>query len=261
MKKYSFRNRLFSDYFMPSRLREYEDLVVSIKDAGYLQTSVISAWSTIISLGNLESTFVHRHDVDTDVSTAKKMFHIERKHGVYSTYYFRLTTLDVGFMREIEEYGSEASYHFEELATHAKKFHIKSPEILLDKIDLIRKEFSHNLERIRIMTGLPCQSVASHGDFANRKLGLVNQLILDDKDFRKKCNIKIESYDNDLMKFFDSRISDRPYPDFWYPESPLSAMSRNLNNILLLSHPRQWQSNFLANSRESIVRAYEGIRW
>ncbi len=45
-------------------------------------------------------------------STAKKFFEIENKYNVKASYYFRLSTLDYKFMKEIHEYGSEASYHF-----------------------------------------------------------------------------------------------------------------------------------------------------
>jgi hypothetical protein len=261
MKFKSFWSRLYSDYLMPSRLGEYEDLILAIKDSGYRQTSVQKASSSIQSTGKLNSVFVHRHDIDTDVATAKKMFDIERKHGVESTFYFRLSTLDVCFMREIEEYGSEASYHYEELASHAKKNHIKSRDVLLRRVGLIQEEFFENLEEIRAVTGLPCATVASHGDFANRKIGLVNHLILKDSDFRNKCNIELESYDDELMKHFQFRISDRPYPNFWHPVPPTQAINHKANNIFLLTHPRQWRSSVVANTRENAVRLYEGLRW
>ena len=253
--------RLYGDYLMPSRLSEYEDLIVAIKDAGYNQTSVINAWSYIKSAGKLNATFVHRHDIDTDIATAKKIFDIERRHGVKSSFYFRLSTLHVNFMREIEEYGSEASYHYEELATYAKNNHIKSPDVLQARVGLIQENFLKNLQKIRQITGLPCKTVASHGDFANRKLGLVNHVILKDYVFRDKCNIELESYDAELMNYFDFRMSDKPYPDFWHPLSPFEVISDKANNIFLLTHPRQWSSSILENTRENAIRLYEGWRW
>mgnify|MGYP006145381963 CR=1 FL=1 len=67
----------------------------------------------------LPVVLVHRHDIDTDLPTARRMFALEQKHGVRASYYFRLSTLDFGLMRDIERYGSEASYHYEEIATYA----------------------------------------------------------------------------------------------------------------------------------------------
>lgn len=254
-------NKLYSDYLMPSRLQDYENLIIAIKDAGYNQTSVRSAWSSIQSAGKLNGIFVHRHDIDTDIATAKKMFDIERKHGAKSSFYFRLSTLNVSFMREIEEYGSEASYHYEELATYAKNNHIKSPDVLRTKVALMQADFFENLQKIRRITGLSCKTVASHGDFANRKIGLINNFILNDYDFRNKCDIEVESYDVELMRHFDFRASDRPYPAFWSPLSPFKAIADKANNIFLLTHPRQWCSNIMANSRENAIRLYEGWRW
>ena len=72
MKKWA---RVYADYFMPSRLQEYEDLILEVKDAGYKQTSVRDAWDTIRNFGRLNSFFVHRHEIDTDVATAKNFLH------------------------------------------------------------------------------------------------------------------------------------------------------------------------------------------
>jgi hypothetical protein len=259
LKKIFFR--LYGDYFMSSRLHEYEMLIRAIKDAGYDQISVRDAWACIQNDGELRATFVHRHDIDTDVATAKRMFAIEQKYEVKSTFYFRLSTLDVSFMREIEEYGSEASYHYEELATFAKKNHIKSPAVLLQSIESIRAEFLANLKEIRRITGLPCNTVAAHGDFVNRKLGLSSQLILENCNFRSECDINVESYDVELMKHFNARISDKPYPDFWHPTSPSEAVGNKINNIFLLTHPRQWHASIWGNSRENAIRLNEGWNW
>lgn len=253
--------RLYSDYLMPSRLAEYEKLVVAIKEAGYEQMSVRDAWYSLNKNKKLNNVFVHRHDIDTDLPTAKKFFEIELKHGVVSTFYFRQSTLDVKFMQDIEDCGGEASYHYEELATYAKKNHIKSPEVLLRHWRPIQENFRKNLIEIRDKTGLPCSTVASHGDFANRKLGLVNHLILQDPEFRKKCGVLLESYDEELIKIFDYRISDKPFPKLWHPNSPLDAIKMKASNIFLLTHPRQWQKSYVANTRENFVRLYEELIW
>ncbi|MFD2270334.1 hypothetical protein ACFS07_02255 [Undibacterium arcticum] len=137
---------------------------------------------------------VHRHDIDTDVCTAKKIFAIE-KLGIKSSYYFRISTLDFAFMREIEEYGSEASYHYEEIATFAKKHHIRDPAEIMKRMAEVRAEFVNNFTSIERRFGLKMTTVASHGDFANRRLRLSNTEILKDKELRDRCGIVCESYD------------------------------------------------------------------
>ena len=254
-------NRLYGDYFMPSRLPDYERLIIAEKKVGYRQLPVRDAWSEIDSGKTLNRVVVHRHDIDTDVKTARKIFDIERKHGITSTYYFRLSTLDIKLMREIEDFGGEASYHYEEVASYAKRNHIKSPNALKEKINIIRAEFLRNLHEIRECTGLPCVTVAAHGDFANRKLGVFNDLILQDLNFRSECKIALESYDSKLINNFTVRISDKPFPCFWSPHAPYEALETKVDSIFLLTHPRQWKSSFFPNTRENFVRLYEGLIW
>ena len=62
-----------------------------------------------------------RHDVDSDVSRARRMREIERGLGTVSTYFFRRVTWDVAFMRELQSEGCEVGYHYEELATLVKE--------------------------------------------------------------------------------------------------------------------------------------------
>jgi len=113
--------RLYSDYFMQSRLGEYEKIISKLKNIGYQQITV-KEYKNLLDNKNLKGKYlINRHDIDTDVLTAKAFFEIEKKYKVKATYYFRLSTLDFDFMKELEEYGSEASYHFEEIATFAKK--------------------------------------------------------------------------------------------------------------------------------------------
>ena len=126
--------RLYSDYLMPSRLREYEALLVKSAQAGYRQMSVRAFYRAMrqgsggLERGldrTLDRVLVHRHDIDSDLRTARKMFDLEVKHGVGASYYFRLSTLDYGFMHAIEAAGSEAGYHYEEVATFAKRHRLR----------------------------------------------------------------------------------------------------------------------------------------
>lgn len=255
----SFFNRIYSDYLMSSRLDEYESILSKATDLGYEHLSIRDVITYNGPLpGNI---FVHRHDIDTDVQTAKKMFELEKKYNVKASYYFRLSTLDFEFMREIESYGSEASYHFEEIATYAKKFGIKSSASILEYLPSIQDVFCENLHCVEAQLGTKILTVASHGDFANRKLGLVNYELLNDTTLRDKCGLLCESYDDELMSHFDCRISDKPYPVFYYPKSVLDALDNNHHGIYFLTHPRQWHVSYYCNTKENLVRLYEGIKW
>ncbi|MFC6518667.1 hypothetical protein ACFQAT_01755 [Undibacterium arcticum] len=197
-------NRIYYDYLVPSQFDRYEELVRLASNAGYLQTSLRSFFSSIpLNGAGPQKVIVHRHDIDTDVCTAKKIFAIEKKKklGIKSSYYFRISTLDFAFMREIEEYGSEASYHYEEIATFAKKHHIRDPAEIMKRMAEVRAEFVNNFTSIERRFGLKMTTVASHGDFANRRLRLSNTEILKDKELRDRCGIVCESYDKPVKAF------------------------------------------------------------
>jgi len=252
-------NRFYSDYLMPTRLPAYGALLQRAVDAGYRQQSVRDFLRHARGAPR-PATLVHRHDIDSDVRTAAKMFALEAKHGVCASYYFRLSTLDYGLMREIEAYGSEASYHFEEVADFAKRHHIKDAAIVRARFPIIRSQFRGNLERIEAALGRKLVTVASHGDFANRRLNVINNEILADRAFRQRCGISAETYDPELLSQFDLYISDRPHPVYFHPMAPEAALGR-YRAICLLTHPVQWETNWRENTKCNVRRLVEGLAW
>ena len=252
-------NRIYTDYLMPSRMTHYERLLQDAAAAGYRQQSVREFLLPPPAEGR-GPTLVHRHDIDSDVRTAAKMFAIEARLGITASYYFRLSTLDIGLMREIEAYGSEASYHFEEVADFAKRHHIKDPDEVRKRFPIIRAQFRQNLERIEAALARKLCTVASHGDFANRRLKVVNHEILDDQAFRARCGIACETYDPDLLSQFDLYISDRPYPAYFHPMAPAAALGR-YRCICLLTHPVQWETNWRENTKCNVRRLVEDLAW
>ena len=251
-------NRLYSDYLMPSRLGEYAALLQAAADEGYRQLSVRDFLQP--APAGHPATLVHRHDIDSDTRTAAKMFAIEARQGITASYYFRLSTLDYGLMREIEAYGSEASYHFEEVADFAKRHHIKDADVLRSRFPAIRVQFRQNLARIESARGRKLVTVASHGDFANRRLNVINHEILQDLSFRARCGVICETYDAALLERFDLYISDRPHPVYFHPMAPGSALG-TYRSICLLTHPVQWETNWRESTRCNVRRLVEGLAW
>jgi hypothetical protein len=253
-------NRIYSDYLMPSRMAQHERLLLQARDAGFSQTSVREFHASLSVEKPVEKVIVHRHDIDTDLRTARKLFDIESKHGIRASYYFRLSTLDLGLMHEIEAAGSEASYHYEELATFAKKNHISDPAEIRNKLPQIRAEFEANFQSIAQQFGKKLHTVASHGDFANRRLKVSNTEILDDHQLRMRCGIVCETYDKSLLGHFDLYITDRPSPVYYHPISPFDAIGSH-RKICLLTHPRQFETNWRENTKDNLYRFYEGLAW
>lgn len=253
-------HRVYADYLMPSRLDMYEALLHEARDAGYQQVSVRSFIRGLRAGLPARKTLVHRHDIDSDLRTARKMFALETRHGVQASYYFRLCTLDFGFMREIEAAGGEASYHFEEVADYAKRHRIRSGEEVRKRFPEIRAQFERNLGQITGRLGLRLATVASHGDFANRRLNVINHELLRDEELRRRCGIECESYDAELLRGFDLYISDRKHPVYFHPLSPFEALGR-YQRICLLTHPVQWETNWIESTRCNLKRVAEEMAW
>jgi len=253
--------RLYCDYLMPSQLAAHEQVIRAAQDNGYAQTSVRD-YVALIGAGRCPAgrVLVHRHDIDTDLRTTRKLFDIEKKYGVTASYYFRLSTLDFGLMREIEEYGSEAGYHYEEVASYAKQHRIKDAAALRRAMAQIRRNFAANFASVEQRLGKKIRTVASHGDFVNRRLKISNTEILNDPQLRKDCGIACEAYDRALLDHVDIYISDRPAPQYFYPTSPLEAI-RTHRRICLVTHPRQVETNWKESTKDNLVRFYQGLLW
>jgi len=255
------KNRIYSDFIMPPRLDEYERVIKQLVEHGYIHTT-FREYKQLLDNNKLENKryFVNRHDIDTDIATAKEFFKIEKKYGVKATYYFRLSTLDIAFMQEIENYGSEASYHFEEIAQYCKDQHIKTKEEAIQSLGEIKELFSKNFKNIEKQLGFKMQTVCSHGDFVNRKLKIINNEITKDENLRKRVGILCEAYDKDIMQSFDIYVSDKSYPVFYSPKSIFEYIGK-VDKIYMLTHPRQWKSNFIVNSVDNAKRVVEGLLW
>ena len=260
MKKIA--HRLFNDFLMPSRLDELDRVLHAALCEGYKVLSIrhFLALARAGSLGDRSRYLILRHDIDTDVATAKKIWHLERRHGIYATFFFRLQTADIALMNEIHRDGGEVGYHFEEIATVAKHKGLK----VTSNLDDLRKHggelFCKNLVALRKNSGLPLRGIASHGDFVNRRLNIINFELLT-PEIRQSMDIDYEAYDAELVDRLTSRFSDVMYPKFWKPDNPITAIKRGDQVIKLLIHPRQWQSNLSVNAKDNVVRLYEGLRY
>lgn len=253
-------NRFYADYLMPSRLFEYERLLKMAIDKGYLHITLSDYFEKLLAGVDLGYCFLHRHDIDTDVRTARKMFEIEKKLGVKSSYYFRLNTLDFDLMREINDYGSEVGYHYEELSQFCKDNSIYNPNIIDSYYSEIEKNFIENLFRIENRCGFKIKSIASHGDFVNRKLGKANYGFMT-RELMDNCNITFECYDERLLKSLDVIHSDTHYPLFYRPSNPFNSIEKRFKVIYLLSHPRHWRSSTLENTVDNFKRLWEGFKY
>ena len=140
------RERLYNDYIMPNRYKEYEELIkkfqvnnyefICVKDYKKLEENVTKKYIII------------RHDIDSDISIARKMFEIEKRLGVKSTYYFRLCTIDKKLIKDIDSYGSEVGYHYEELAQFCKENKRISKQFAEEHLAEIQERMINNIQKL-----------------------------------------------------------------------------------------------------------------
>ena len=244
---------------MRPRYQAYAQVLSVANEMGYRACSVLGFWEAMRegSVGE-RPQLVLRHDVDTDPDGARRFLDIEQANGCHSSFYFRLSTLDIALMQEIDEAGSEASYHYEELATFAKSHAIRERAKILEHLPTIRQTFESNYQRIRDGSGCLMRTVASHGDFANRHLGLANSVILDDQALRERLSIVCETYDKAMTAAVTSRFTDEPRRPNGSGDDLLEALRQRKPVVYFLTHPRHWRAHVRSNLVDDVNRMYEG---
>lgn len=251
-------HRVYSDYLHPNRLGLYREILQQLLGKGY-QFYSLRDFAEASRAGRIPQRFIIlRHDVDTDPRRAEAMFEIDRALGIRASYFFRLKTMRPELMRRIEDFGGEASYHYEEIADYCKQEGVTSPDVVKERLQRIREMFVSNYHRLKSETGLPFKVVAGHGDFVNRKLKIPNHLLLADEGLREELGIVAESYDPLYFDEIDEYIASAPYPVYWKPKSPLET---DAPRVYILTHPRQWGRSICANAKEDLERTWEGARW
>lgn len=253
--------RIHEDYLMGSRLGDYRRFLETLQ-AKSVRILGVEAFQEAHRLGRLESGVpiaILRHDVDTGPDTARRMWEIEMALGIRSTYYFRLCTLAPDLMKEMHASGCEVSYHFEEVATYAKEAGVSSPGALRERFGLIGERFLANLDRVRGLSGAPCRTVASHGDFANRATGVLNWEFLRDESLRGKAGVTLETYDEAYTSLITHFISDKCGRPWWKTIDPGWHDWSGDTIAQILVHPRHWRTEWIENTRENWARLRGGM--
>lgn len=247
------KDRIYANYFMKNRYKEYEEFLKTFLNSGY-QFICIRDYEKLKD--QKCKHIILRHDIDSDVKIAKKMFEIEKQLNIKSTYYFRSCTFDVKFINKIYEYGSEVGYHYEEIAQYCKGNRRFSKDFVDNNIEEIKKSMIKNITNFEKKAGIKINSIASHGDFINRKINVRNEYLYD-MDMKKRLNL-IEAYDVESMINF--RTSDAMYPKYW-EHNYKQAINLNSQNVLILVHPRWWDKAPITRTKLELQRIVEAIKY
>lgn len=256
------RYRFYQNYLMGSRLSKFRELLLLLKSNGYQFITVQELADRLKGGVPLpQHTAIIRCDIDSDVQTALDMFRAAQEIGAVATWYWRLSTLDKAGLAEIERSDHENGYHFEEVATFAKRNGLRNSSDVQLHLQDIQEEFSNNLENLYLSAaGKMPKTVASHGDFANRFLGETNSILIDET-IRTKYGIIAEAYDDWLNKPVTRRFSDTGPPHWWKPSSPLVSPPEEADVFYALVHPRQFKSRWIENTAIDIERGWQGITY
>ncbi|HTT85595.1 MAG TPA: hypothetical protein VMF67_19115 [Rhizomicrobium sp.] len=247
--------------FMGSRLARYRDLLRHLTETGYSFWK-LSEFAEAVDRGESFDSPVCllRNDIDSDPGGAALMFACDRAAGVRATYFFRLSTLDAGLAQQIAAGGGEVGYHFEEIATAAKRLGLRSRRQIEVHIERIREDFRSNVHRFGAVMGTNPRVVAAHGDFVNRRIGIPNHYLLDRK-LMDELGIVADAYDARVHGNLQARFSDWPAPRWWNPADPVAALQNRPATISILVHPRQWTCNPVLNLRLDARRLCEEASW
>jgi hypothetical protein len=248
----SVATRIYRDYLQRERLDELRALMARAVELGY-EPMTLSAFAE--RDGAADRVLLLRHDVDSDVARARRIWEIERELGVVGSYFFRRSTWDVAFMHELSAGGCEVGYHYEELATLIKRRGARSPAEARALIEPARDALRASLAELRAHSRLALDVLASHGDFANRALDVANVELLKDAQFRAAIGVRLEAYD--VEDRVDVRCFDAG-PDGWKPVDPARALARGAPVVELLLHPRAWGAAPVINARLDVERAVDG---
>jgi hypothetical protein len=255
--------RIRRDYLFAPRHEEYRQILTVAAERQYQTMSLLEFYSRRAELAG-QKVLALRHDVDTyNRKGVRLFFDLEREFGVSATYYFRLKTFGMaGMVTEILEYGSEVGYHFEEPATLAKRSRITSCRELQDDANRRRIDqmMTRNIQSINTKLGIQIQSLCSHNDFYNRRLGVENHAFLSDQ-VRQRFSILFEAYDPSFKGSFDECISDvTDNAWLWHGDrSPVQSMLEGVPRLYVLTHPRQWHPAPIANTRENAKRLFQEL--
>ncbi|MBN1338011.1 MAG: hypothetical protein JXA03_01735 [Bacteroidales bacterium] len=242
-------------YLKNNRLAEYEKILSTALENNYRIISLRDfAFKKYSGSGFL---LILRHDIDKRSKATGLMFEIEKRLCVHASYYFRNSTMDIALMERIESFGSEASLHFETIADFIKEKGISSKNELkqYDYYETCLENLKINLELLRKETSFPFATIASHGERANLKCRISNNMLTEDLRSYSRLGIVLEAYNEEFIKAITSYISDTPVEingGYRYNVHPLNAIAAKSPLILFLTHPEHWHYQGKAKFRKII---------
>jgi len=250
--------KLPNTFSTPHNIAEYAAIISSAIDKGY-RFYTLGSFRSLDRVPS-EPFIILRHDVDTNPKAALLFAEVEQRYGVCASYFFRRCTWHPKIMSMLNRRGHEVGYHYEEMTDYAKANHLKKLNQVMENIGNIKRQFAYNLANLRLTLDFELTAMASHGDFAWKRLTIGNDELLKDHELRARMGVDYEVYDEALMQKYGLHLSDRPAPEGYHPKSPQAAIEAS-ESFLFLSHPRWWVPDALGNLRYDVKVNYQKLLW
>lgn len=259
------KQKIYEDYMKKSRLPNYKDVLMAAKANGYEMIGIRDFYMRVINgnVGQNTKYLINRHDIDTSPKIARKLFEIELEvygHEGTSTYYFRNSTIDKILIKDIEKEGYETGYHYEEIATFEKRMKLKDKKAIKERIPEIREIWLQNLMKFRESTGSMSQTVSSHGDWINDKYSISNLELVQNCNMLEQASVLIDAYDERFNTLVEKRFADQILLA-GFADKVISSINQKIKIIQILTHPRNWKTDYYANSKENLKRLFQGIKY
>ncbi len=256
--------RIRADYGGKDRAAEYRSLLETARDAGFEVVSLRTFREAVADeAAPARRVLGLRHDIDIgDVAGNEAFLTAELAVGARSTYYLRRSTAPAhaAFIQRLLGEGFEVGYHYEEAATLAKRVRARDRAALEAHREEIEAAFRRNVEQFRTRYAPDLRSVASHGDWANRALGVRNNEFVTPA-LLAACGLDFEAYDATILGRADAYVSDVAAPPArWADGLGLTeAIDAGSTRIVMLTHERQWHTARVASLRADAKRLFEGL--
>lgn len=257
---------LLARYLRNDRIKEYEGIIKTLREKGYQMVSL--AMYAQGKYNPQDKMIILRHDIDHLSMGTRLMFAVEKKYEAYASYYFRDSqyderTAEADLMRSIEQYGSEASLHFETIANYGIQGNFATRDELLKKdyIEECSKLLGEELREFRKKYRVPCITIASHGAEYNSKVRISNNILTEDIESYKALGIKLEAYNKAFIESLGVYISDVPIEinnGYRYGISVMDAVNRGVSPILFLSHPNHWHYSYWGQFKKIVKMIIKG---
>ena len=117
MKDIMTKRHLLNIIFRNNRLDDYKEVIEFAQSKGYYCCSVYDYYDMLILHPRpMKKVLILRHDIDYNGTGTRKMYEIEKAHGVKATYFFRDRTIDKVIIKELINDGFDVGYHYETIA-------------------------------------------------------------------------------------------------------------------------------------------------